>query len=104
MFLCAYYQTQGINIVPVACWSDEESWQWCFDGMPKDSIIAVSNTGCVKGNYQKALFELGFYEMMERLTPKKILFFGQVPDYLKDIDIIQNIGNSHDRFAVLDKE
>lgn len=104
MWLCAYYQHNGINVIPTCCWSTDDNYDWCFDGMPINSIVAVSSTGCVHGKYQSALFELGFYEMMDRLTPKEILFYGKIPDALKDIDIITSIGNSHNRFIALDKK
>lgn len=103
-YLSAYYQMNGIQVIPTACWSDELSFDWCFDGMPKHSIIAVANTGCVHGEYQQALFKNGYYEMLERLEPTKILFFGNIPDYLQDDELLVSIGNSHERFEKFDKD
>lgn len=104
MYLTAYYQMNGINMIPTVCWSDELSFDFCFDGMPQNSIVALSNTGCIKGDYQKELFKNGYYEMIDRLNPTKILFFGKLPDYLENDDLIQVIGNSHDRFTHLDMD
>jgi hypothetical protein len=103
-YLGAFYQMNGVNIIPTVGWSDSLSYEFCFDGIPKDSIVAVANTGCVHGEMQRALFKDGYYEMLDRLTPTKVLFFGQIPDYLQDEDNIISIGNSHSRFAKFDNK
>lgn len=33
-WLGAYWQMYGINVIPTICWSDRESFEWCFDGEP----------------------------------------------------------------------
>lgn len=53
-----------------------DSYEWCFDGEPKNSVVAVSNIGCVKDSGLKKMFDDGYNEMLKRLSPKKILFYG----------------------------
>lgn len=89
-------------MIPTVCWSDDLSFEFCFDGIPKESIVAVANTGCVHGKYQSELFKIGYYEMLDRLNPTKVLFFGQIPEYLSDEENIVSIGNSHERFNKLE--
>ena len=103
MWLSAYMQEYGINVVPTACWSDEDSFEFCFDGMPKHSIIAVSSVGTMKGKVSSELFELGYKEMLKRLEPTKILFHGLIPDWVDQKNII-TIGNVNERFDALHKE
>ena len=31
----AYWQANGIKVIPTLCWSDEASFGWCFDGEPE---------------------------------------------------------------------
>ena len=39
----AYYlQQQGFNIIPVASWCIESDFEWCFDGLPENSSIAIT--------------------------------------------------------------
>ena len=33
----AYWQEYGIKVIPTVGWSDEASFEWCFDGLPKHS-------------------------------------------------------------------
>ena len=88
--LTRYWQDNGIDVIPNATWSDESSYSWCFDGLPKNSTIAVSSVGCVKNPRALLNFCKGFSEMDKRLSPTKILFYGVIPESLKyDKRIIQ---------------
>ena len=100
MWLSAYYQEYGINIIPTACWSDEDSYEFCFDGMPKNSLIAVSSLGTMHGKMQQELFRNGYEEMIKRLNPTGVVFYGQVPEWVGSSGII-HIGSADDRFADL---
>ena len=35
MWCAAYWQERGINVIPTICWSTPDSFEWCFDGIPK---------------------------------------------------------------------
>jgi hypothetical protein len=79
-WLGAYWQQQGITVIPTISWSDEDSFEWCFDGEPLHSIVAVSSVGTQQSKQGKQLFEAGFKEMVSRLEPSGILFYGAVPE------------------------
>ena len=79
-YLGAYWQSLGIAVIPSICWSDHESYDWCFDGEPKHATVAVSSVGTQKNARSRQLFVDGYREMMTRLRPERILFFGDVPD------------------------
>lgn len=75
----AFLQSWGISVIPTIAWSDKESFKWCFDGTPKDSIVAVSSVGTQKAKDTKKMFLQGWEAMIENLHPKKIIFYGNVP-------------------------
>lgn len=77
--LGAYWQSLGIPVIPSICWSDHDSYAWCFDGEPKGAAVAVSSVGTQKNSFARALFMDGYREMLLRLQPQKVLFFGDVP-------------------------
>lgn len=79
-WLAAFWQSKGITVIPTICWSDEESFDWCFDGEPKEGIVAVSSIGVMKDPDAKTLFMAGYRTMLERLNPSMILFMGAVPN------------------------
>ena len=88
----AYWQLQGIDVIPNVVWGDKESYQYCFDGIPEESVVSVSSVG-VKldkewNGEQAEMFRDGYMEMMKRLKPIKILYYGDMIDGLEG-DIIQ---------------
>lgn len=76
----AYLQLYGIEVIPTICWSDEKSFEWCFDGEPCGGTVAVSSVGTQKNKIAKELFLKGYKEMIERLQPEKVIFYGKVPE------------------------
>lgn len=76
----AYFQMHGINVIPTISWSDKDSFEWCFDGEPVGGVVAVSSVGCMNSRKRKELFTDGYREMMDRLKPKTIIFYGNVPE------------------------
>lgn len=67
------WQSSGINVIPTISWSNEDSFEYCFNGVEIGSVVAVSNTGC-RNEENKHFFDLGFYKMIEVLKPSIILF------------------------------
>lgn len=78
--LGAYWQSRGITVLPSICWSGEASFDWCFDGEPVGGTVSVSSVGTQKNPEARKLFALGYGEMLRRLKPEKIIFFGDVPE------------------------
>ena len=79
-WLAAYWQLYGITVYPTISWSDERSYDWCFDGEPVGGIVAVSSVGTQANAESKRLFLRGYDEMMKRLDPKWVIFYGMVPE------------------------
>ena len=79
-WLASYWQLNGITVYPTISWSDESSYEWCFDGEPVGGVVAVSSVGTQKNKESKRLFLLGYEEMMKRLDPAWVIFYGIVPE------------------------
>ena len=77
--LGAYWQRMGMTVVPSICWSDHDSYEWCFDGEPQGGTVAVSSVGTQKNPQARDFFLDGYKEMLSRLQPSKVIFFGDVP-------------------------
>lgn len=80
-WLAAYWQMYGIRVIPTICWSTPDSYDWCFDGEPRGFVVAVSTVGCLKNKQATALFIQGYDEMLRRLDPSQVIFYGQVPEH-----------------------
>lgn len=78
-WLGALWQTLGIKVIPTLAWSDKDSFKWCFDGVPKGATVAVSSVGTQQAKDTKNLFLEGWFEMLDRLSPETIIFYGNIP-------------------------
>ncbi|MGN1394565.1 MAG: DUF4417 domain-containing protein [Succinivibrionaceae bacterium] len=79
-----YFQKQGIPVIPNIRWSDERSFDFCFLGVPKNSVVSVSTHGCIKSKRSKELFKIGMREMINVLKPKDVLVHGYMPKQVFD--------------------
>ena len=85
--LSFYLWNRGVNIIPTVGWGDPSTWDWCFDGLPKDSLVALSTNGIV-GKESIKHYQMGFSAMMEHLHPYRILCVGRPVEVLEKVDII----------------
>lgn len=90
--LSCYLWLEGVNIIPVAVWNDLSSFEWCFDGMPKNSVIAIGTNGISKDGRNS--FRAGFYEMIRQLKPIQIVWVGQKIEVDTDVPIVYFDGYS----------
>lgn len=79
-WLASYWQENGIKVIPTICWSTQDSFEWCFDGEPTQSCVAISSVGSANSKAKKKLFLDGYNEMLKRLEPTQIIFYGKVPE------------------------
>lgn len=92
----AYLQENGVRVIPTVTWSYPPSYDFCFDGEPKNSVVAISSVGCMKSKRNKQMLIDGYNEMVKRLEPSCIIFYGTVPDECKG-NIIR-VKPFHDKF------
>lgn len=101
-WLGKYWESNGLTVIPTICWSDCESFEWCFDGEPKESAVAISTKGTQMNEESKERFYAGYYQMLKRLQPKEILLFGKDPGGL-DGNVIYMGYEFQDRFRWTNK-
>lgn len=75
-----FLQKNGIPVIPNVRWSDESSFEYCFLGVPKGSIVSVSTHGCLKTSEQKQMFKTGMAAMLNIIEPQAVLVHGYMPD------------------------
>ena len=69
----AYWQSFGLKVIPTISWSDAYSFDFCFDGVEQNAIVAIGMVGCKKN---KNDFLCGYDAMLEKLNPESIIVFG----------------------------
>jgi len=78
----AYYmQREGLVVVPNVGWSDEESLNWAFDGIPENSVLSVTTQGCMgRDYYSKQSLLNGLHELARQKHPEKLIVYGRFPE------------------------
>lgn len=72
------WQRAGVRVVVNATWSDADSFEYCFEGLPTGCMIAINSMG-IKGNpYSVYLWLRGYSMVLERLRPSHIIRYGDV--------------------------
>ena len=79
-----YLQRQGIPVIPNIRWSDEKSFNFCFLGVPRHSIVCISTHGCIRSKKQKRQFKSGLTEMLNQLEPSSVIVHGYMPSEVFD--------------------
>lgn len=75
-----YLQKNGIPVIANIRWSDESSFEYCFLGVHKGSMVSVSTHGCIKSKEQKRMFKTGLEAMLDAIQPEIVLVHGKMPD------------------------
>ncbi len=69
----AYWQEQGLTVIPTISWSNARSYEFCFEGVEEGGTVAIGMIGC-KTN--KLGFMHGYNAMLEKIKPKNIIVLG----------------------------
>lgn len=75
-----YWQEQGITVIPTISWSTPRSYEFCFDGVEKNSIIAIGMIGCKQN---KREFLRGYDYMLSKIEPEAVICFGTPFDEMR---------------------
>lgn len=71
-----YWQRMGLKVVPSLTWADEKSLKYCFEGIPKGSIVAVSTVGVKNSDEAVRTWFAGTDTAMKKIEPSMILLYG----------------------------
>ena len=98
-WLGAYWQMHGITVIPTITWSSPDTLEWCFDGEPKNSVVAMSSVGMTTTQHRRKLLLDGYEEMIKRIDPVKVIWKGRIPEELEgDRDRIFHIPSFTDKW------
>lgn len=74
----AYWASKGIRVVPTVNWGDESTFDFCFEGSEKGSVVAVSTYMASEHDNrcdQKEWFMTGYNELLRRIDPERIICY-----------------------------
>ena len=74
----AYWASKGLRVIPTVNWGDESTFDFCFEGIEKGSVVAVSTYMASEHDNrcdQKEWFMAGYNEMLRRIEPENIICY-----------------------------
>ena len=77
----AFYQSKGIKVIPTISWAEKETFEFCFQGIPKGSVVSVSTIGVKEDKNALRIWNEGMTEMIKRIEPSAILVYGGALDF-----------------------
>ena len=97
--LGAYWQSRGINVIPTLSWSDEQSFDFVFDGLRKGGTVTISTVGVIKDKETRELWIKGANEAIKRLEPKSVIVYGTPIEFdSRDTEVINFKNTNTERF------
>ena len=79
-----YEQCRGIPVIPNVRWGDSSTYDFCFLGIPRHSVVAISTHGAIaknraNDNLLRSIFKNGLRKMLEVLEPTDVIVYGRMP-------------------------
>lgn len=95
-------QDAGITVIPTLSWSDERSYDFCFDGLQQGGTVSVSTIGIKRDEDAAAIWVSGMNEAINRLKPKCVVVYGGDIGYEFSCKTIYIANHNSERFRDVD--
>lgn len=70
----------GVAVIPMAGWGSEDTLEFCFDGIEKGSVVAVSLKGAMNNPESKSLARKAITKLIGKVSPKAIIVYAVCSD------------------------
>lgn len=83
-------QDYGLNVIPIVYWNYEDTYEFCFDGLPENATLSIYTMG-IKDKETHEMDKKALDELIKRKHPKRLLIYGNglKHDYdFGDIEVI----------------
>ncbi len=70
----AWWQSRGLTVVPTISWDKFPSFDFCFEGIERGSVVAVATYAC---HQNRAGFLRGYSTMLEAIRPEAVICYGE---------------------------
>lgn len=81
------WQKHGLNVIPTLTWSDEASFEFAFDGLPRGGVVATSTVGIKRDKEAREAFSRGLGVALDVTRPQTLLLYGGSFEGLKTGDV-----------------
>lgn len=75
-----WLEENGIKVIPNIRFGDERSFEFCIDGIRKNSIISIGTHGLIKVKEDRDYLKKGLEYVVAKINPPIIVVYGKAPD------------------------
>ncbi len=69
--------SNNISAINNVRWGAEETWEYCFDGLPENSVLFIGTIASgLKNLSNRPIFNAGIKELVKRLHPHTLIIYG----------------------------
>lgn len=86
-WLGAFWQSEGIWVIPSLTWADEATWSWCFDFIEPGGTVAVSPYHARRTALDREFFAAGLAAGLRATRPSRLLVYGKLPAECGEIEV-----------------
>lgn len=90
---CIAYAVQkaGGTVIPTAGFGKENTWDWCFDGLPEYSSLAVTTNGILNDSEARRIWVGAIDHLVYLKHPSNLIVCGKYPQWLNNKYLATNI-------------
>ncbi len=85
-----HLQDIGMRVLPSAMWAHPDTYDICFEALPRRSVVFVSTVGSIKSEEARKYFKMGIRAMIDRLNPTGVVLYGSVPALDFEIPVVRH--------------
>lgn len=74
-------QDAGLIVIPTVSWAERETFDFCFDGLPENSVLSISTIGVKNSPEAMGIWRDGVTELIRRKKPSALLIYGGAVDF-----------------------
>lgn len=74
-------QKQGMKVMPTVSQCEEDTFEFCFDGLPSNATLSISTIGVKRESQAFGIWKKGVDELIRRLKPIRLLIYGGKVEY-----------------------
>ena len=71
----AFWQNCGLTVIATVSWGDSSSYDFCFEGLEKGAVVAVSTNGTNGTRAARSGFLAGFIELCRQIEPQCVICY-----------------------------
>lgn len=74
-------QDEGLKVIPTVSWAESATFDFCFDGLPENSVLSISTIGVKRDEAALEIWKAGTAELIKRKRPTALLIYGGEIDF-----------------------